>query len=67
MVVRCKQHVALVVDEVVVERLNALEVEVVGGGVENETVGFAQLHAGNHHTHFLTAGQHRCFLIAILL
>ena len=55
MVVAGKENVALEEFEVVVERLNALHVEVVGRRVEDEAVGIAQLHAGNHAAHLLAA------------
>ena len=58
MVVRGKQDVALERDEVVVEGLNAFQVQVVGGSVQNQTVGILQLHTGDHTTHLLTTGEH---------
>ena len=55
MVVRCEEDVAAEALQVVVECLNRLHVEVVGGRVEDETVGIAQLHAGDHATHLFTS------------
>ena len=56
-VVTAEEHIALVELQVVVECLDALEVEMVGGCVEDEAVGILQLHAGNHTTHLLASGE----------
>ena len=65
-VVTAEEYVATVELQVVVERLDALEVEVVGGGVEDEAVGILKLHAGNHTTHLLTTGEDVGFLEYLL-
>ena len=52
-VVTAEENVAFIELQVVVECLDALEVEMVGGGVEDKAVGILQLHAGNHTTHLL--------------
>ena len=54
-VVGCEEDVSLELLEVVVERLDGFEVEVVGRRVENEAVGIFQLHTRNHTTHLLTS------------
>ena len=58
MVVRSKEDVTLELHEVIVESLNALQVEVVRGSVEDEAVGVLQLHTGNHAAHLLTSREH---------
>ena len=57
MVVAAEEDVAFIEFQVVVECLDALKVEVVGGGVEDEAIGILQLHAGNHATHLLASGE----------
>ena len=57
-VVRAEQDVTLEELEVVVESLDALQVEVVRGCVENETVRVLQLHAGYHTAYLFTSGKH---------
>ena len=57
MVVRSEEDVAAEALQVVVECLNRLHVEVVSRRVEDETVGIAQLHAGDHATHLFTSGE----------
>ena len=54
-VVGREEHIALEEFQVVVEGLDGFEVEVVGGGVENEAVGIAQLHASYHASHLLAS------------
>ena len=54
---RRHQDDALEVDECVVESLNRLQVQVVGGRVEYHTVGVLEHHTGNHAAHFFTAGE----------
>ncbi len=54
MVVAGKENVTLKGQQIIVERLDTLKVEVVGGRVEHQTVGILQLHARDHATHFLT-------------
>ena len=58
MVVTCEQYVALETYKVVVECLDALQVEVVGRCVKDETVGVLELHACYHTTHTFASGQH---------
>ena len=50
-VMRSEEHITLVELQVVIECLDRLEVEVVSRSVENQAVGIAELHAGNHTTH----------------
>ena len=66
-VVRGEEDIALKLDEVVVESLDALEVQMVRGRVENQAVGVLQLHTGNHTTHLLTSGEHVHMFQHILL
>ena len=61
-VVGCEEDVALVLLEVVVERLDGLEVEVVGRRVEDEAVGVLELHARYHAAHLLASGEDVDFL-----
>ena len=58
MVVRGEEDVTLEAFKVVVEGLDRLHVEVVGRRVENQAVGIAQLHTGNHTTHLFTTRKH---------
>ena len=53
-VMRSEEHITLIELQVVVERLDRFEVQVVGWSVENQAVGIAELHAGNHTTHLFT-------------
>ena len=53
-VVRSEKYITLVELQVVVERLDRFEVQVVGWSVENQAVRIAELHAGNHTTHLFT-------------
>ena len=48
--------------QVVVECLNRFQVQMVGRSVQNEAVGIAQLHTGNHTTHLFTSGEYAYFL-----
>ena len=52
-----KEHVALVLLQVVVESLDAFQVQMVGGSVQDKAVGVLQLHACYHTTHLLAAGK----------
>ena len=52
-VVRSEEHITLIELQVIVECLDRFEVEVVGRRIENQAIGIAELHAGNHTTHFL--------------
>lgn len=67
MVVAGEEHVAFERDQIVVESLDALKVEVVGGGVEDEAVSILQLHSCNHATHLLTTGKHVDLLFNLFL
>ena len=55
MVVAAEEDVAFVELQIVVECLDALKVEVVGGGIEDEAVGILELHTGYHTAHFFTS------------
>ena len=61
-VVAGKEDVALEELEVVVEGLDAFQVEVVSGCVENEAVSVLQLHSSYHATHLFTTRKHIDFL-----
>ena len=67
MVVGAEEDVSLEADQVVVERLDALQVEVVGRRVENQTVGVLQLHTCNHAAHLLASGEHVHLLFNLFL
>ena len=67
MVVRSKQDVSFELNQVVVEGLNRLQVQVVGGCVENQTVGVLQLHTCYHTAHLLTTAEHAHLLLDILV
>ena len=56
-VVRYHQHGLLYVAQVVFEPLHGVEVEVVGGLIEQEVIGVAEKGFGEHHPHFLAVGQ----------
>ena len=57
-VVAGKEDISLIEFQIVVECLDALEIEVVGGRVQNEAVGILQLHTGNHASHLLASTEH---------
>ena len=61
-VVRGEEDVAAEALQVVVESLDGLHVQVVGGGVEDEAVGIAELHACNHAAHLFTSRKDIDFL-----
>ena len=65
-VVAAEEDIAFVEFQVVIERLDALKVEVVGGGVEDKTVGILQLHTGNHATHLFATREDIGFLQYLL-
>ena len=67
MVVAGEEYVALEGDEIVVEGLDTLQVEVVGGGIQYQAVGIFQLHAGYHAAHLLAAAQHVHFFLHFFL
>ena len=54
-VVAGEENVALECHQVVVESLDAFQVQVVGWGVENQAVGVLQLHSGYHTSHLLAS------------
>ena len=58
LVVRGEEHAALEGDETVVEGGDALEVEVVGGLVEDEEVPPLEHHLGEHAAHLFAAREH---------
>ena len=62
-----EKYITLERDQVIVESLDALKVEVVGGRVEDKTVGVLQLHSRNHATHLLASGEHIDFLLDFFL
>jgi len=66
MVVTAEEDIAFIQFQIIVECLDALEVEVVGGGIEDKAVGILQLHAGNHATHLLATGEDIGFLQDLL-
>ena len=53
-VVRSEKYITLVELQVVVERLDRFQVQVVGWSVKNQAVRITELHAGNHTTHLFT-------------
>ena len=61
MVVAAEEYVALESGKVVVERLDAFEVEVVRRCVEDKAVCVLQLHARYHTAHFLASTEHVYF------
>ena len=65
MVVRCKQHDTLEIDEAVVDGSDGLEVEVVGGLVEQEYIAAEHHHAREHAAHLFAAGKHLHGLIDV--
>ena len=67
MVVTGKDDITLKLHQVVVEGLDAFEVEMVGGSVENEAVGIFELHSCNHTSHLLTTAEHVHLLLHILV
>ena len=62
MVVARHEDDALEILKGIVEGLDRLEVEVVGGRVEHEGIGVGQHHAGYHAAYLLAAGEHAGFL-----
>ena len=67
MVVAGEDDVALKLNQVVVESLDGLQVQVVGGRVEDEAVGVLELHTGYHAAHLLAAGEYVHLLLHLLL
>ena len=65
-VVTAEEDIAFIELQIIVECLDALEVEVVGWGIEDKAVGILQLHAGNHATHLLATGEDIGFLQDLL-
>ena len=59
---RREEDISFVRLQVVVERLDRFQVQMVGRSVQNEAVGIAQLHTGNHTTHLLTSREYAYFL-----
>ena len=59
---RREEDISFVRLQVVVECLDRFQVQMVGRSVQNEAVGIAQLHTGNHTTHLLTSGEYAYFL-----
>ena len=57
-----EQDVAFEQLQVVVESLDAFQIQMICRGVQNETVGVFQLHAGYHTTHLLSSRKHVDFL-----
>lgn len=66
-VVAGEEDVAAIELEVVVEGLDALHVQVVGGGIEDQAVGAGKLHTGYHAAHLLATGEDGHFLQDILV
>lgn len=65
-VVRSHQHDALEGDQRIVERLDRFQVEVVGRRVEQQRIGLADHHPGDHAPHFLPSGQHVDLLVNLV-
>ena len=53
-VMRSKEYITLIELQVIVECLDRFQVEVVGRSIEDQAVGIAELHTGNHTTHLFT-------------
>ena len=58
---RREEDITFVSLQIVIECLNRLQVEMIGRSIENQTVGIAQLHTGNHTTHLLASRKNTNF------